>query len=67
MSRSNSKRKNTKETKKKVQGHNSEITGIIFIACGILSAVSIYYKSSWILSYIFTEDSTFTIRNRRLM
>ncbi len=42
MSRSNSKRKNTKEAKKNVQNHNSEITGIIFIACGIMSAVSIY-------------------------
>ena len=50
MSRSNSKRKNTKETKKKVQSHNSEITGIIFIACGILSAVSIYTNLAGFLS-----------------
>ena len=50
MSRSNSKRKNTKEAKKNVQNHNSEITGIIFIACGILSAVSIYTNLAGFLS-----------------
>ena len=57
MSRNNSKGRNQKGKNNKEQSRNSEITGIIFIACGILSAVSIYTNLAGFLSTFLQKIS----------
>lgn len=50
MSRSTKGQRKNKVSNPVKEGHNSEIKGIIFIACGLLSAVSIYTNLAGFLS-----------------